>query len=70
MNTGRYGTKVTGTEVVHEVVFFTWIGMVIFGSNANSNQLGPMIKKSFGAIFSFVNKGHLMSFNAGTVYFT
>ena len=40
------------------VVFFTWIGMLIFGTNANNNLLGLMIQKSFGAIFSVGVKVH------------
>ena len=32
--------------------------MLIFGTNANVNPLGPMIQKSFGAIFSVGVKGH------------
>ena len=43
---------------MQEVVFFTWIGMLIFGTNANINLLGLMIQKSFGAIFSFAIEGH------------
>ena len=40
------------------VVFFTWIGMLIFGTNDNINLLVLMIQKSFGAIFSVGVKGH------------
>ena len=44
---------------MQEVVFFTWIGMLIFSTNANINLLALMIQKSFGAIFSVaVIKGH------------
>ena len=32
--------------------------MLIFGTNSNTNLLGPMIQKSFGAIFSVGVKGH------------
>ena len=44
--------------LVQGVVFFTWIGMLIFGTNANINLLGLMIQKSFGAIFSVGVTGH------------
>ena len=44
--------------------------MLIFGTNANINLLGPMIQKSFGAIFSVGLKVIFGSFNVGTVYFT
>ena len=43
---------------MQEVVFFTLIGMLIFGTNANIDLLGLMILKSFGAIFSVGVKGH------------
>ena len=46
------------TIIVQEVVFFTWIGILIFGTKANINLLGLMIQKSFGAIFSVAIKGH------------
>ena len=52
------------------VVFFTWIGMLIFGTNANINLLCLMIQKSFGAIFSVGAEGHFGVINVGTVYFT
>ena len=44
--------------IVQGVVFFTWIGMLIFGTNANINLLGLMIQKSFGANFSVEVEGH------------
>ena len=44
--------------LVQVIVFFTWIGMLIFGINANINLLGLMIQKTFGAIFSVGVKGH------------
>ena len=44
--------------VVQGIVFFTWIGMLIFVTNANVNLLGLMFQKSFGAIFSVEVKGH------------
>ena len=44
--------------LVQGVVFFIWIGMLIFGTNANINLLGLMIQKSFGAIFSVGVKVH------------
>ena len=45
-------------DVVQGVVFFTWIEMLIFGTNANINLLVLMIQKSFGAIFSVGVKVH------------
>ena len=56
--------------LVQGVVFFTWIGILIFGTNANINLLGLMIQKSFGAIFSVGVEGHFEVINVGTVYFT
>ena len=41
-----------------EVVFLIWIGVLIFGTNANINLLGLLIQNSSGAIFYFAIKGH------------
>ena len=45
--------------MVQKVVFFTWIALLIFGTDANINLSGLMIQESFGGTFSFAIKGNL-----------